>query len=117
MTAQHTPGPWVFNDTHYTDSAVVTDSRGLEIANAYHMPILLGYAEKLNIQHWADKPGEAYIELEPAEQEANARLIAAAPELLRALREIACSYPATEEGEVLAGIARDAVIKATGEKK
>jgi hypothetical protein len=100
MTAQHTPGPWVADLNTYP---VMVRSQ----AETWPLVDELGNEE-----------GRAGVFIaNTADNKANARLIAAAPELLMALREIAASYPATEEGEVLAGIARDAVIKATGEKK
>jgi len=47
------------------------------------------------------------------DERANARLIAAAPELLEALKEI---ESATVEGGNINGIAKKAIAKATGEK-
>ena len=45
------------------------------------------------------------------------RLHAVEQDLLYALREIASSYPKTDEGETLAGIARAAIAKATGKEE
>ena len=62
--AKHTPGPWV---TSATDDTVVIDATGREVAaidGDYNDP-----------DTWP-------------QMEANARLIAAAPEMLRALKEL-----------------------------
>lgn len=80
--SMHTPGPWVADDKHYSDCVVVVDQRGFQIVEATHMPILLDYEKKLGIAHWGDMPGVSHLELSLEEQAANARLIAAAPELL-----------------------------------
>lgn len=85
---KHTPGPWTANEKYYSDSVVVTDVRGFQVVEAKHRGILLGYQKRLRIPHWADKPGESYIELSDEEQAANAKLIAAAPELLMALKAL-----------------------------
>jgi hypothetical protein len=81
----HTPGPWRAVERH-SDAVTVIDARGFEIATAESMPILLDYAGKLAIDHWGERPGEAFIELSDEEQAANANLIAAAPDLLAAAR-------------------------------
>ena len=87
MTA-HTPGPWRVGDAGATVFGP---------ANGNPAP-------------------ETIARMAPRKQyKANARLIAAAPELLEALRSIAESYPTTEEGETLAAIARAAIAAATGE--
>ena len=66
MSTQHTPGPW----------AVGSKSGHIETANAWRMSIAICY----NKDSKADGVSKE-------EFEANARLIAAAPELLKALNE------------------------------
>lgn len=113
MSEQHTPGPWQTNE-YYNEDVVVTDERGFVIVEAKHMPILLGWHEKLGIDHWADRSGEAYIELAPEAQAANARLIAAAPDLLDALKQAERWLEGWESAEPYLSTIRSAIAKATG---
>lgn len=73
----HTPGKLTLHEDHYSDQSVITDSDGFQIVEVSHMPVLLDYAKKLGIDHWTDKPGEAYKELSEEEQRANARRVVA----------------------------------------
>lgn len=41
---------------HYSDSATITDTDGFEAVEIPGTAILLDYAEKLKIPHWADSP-------------------------------------------------------------
>ncbi len=82
----HTPGPWV------VEQGSVYTKRPNE--NGQFPRIALMDREE--------------DETRPTERDANARLIAAAPELLAALKRIA-SHP---HGGVLVNIARDAIAKA-----
>lgn len=109
----HTPGPWLLS-SYYSDALTVTDEQGFAIVEANTTVILQGYAEKLGIEHWADSPGVAYRDLNVDEQAANARLIAAAPELLVALRraaELLARYPKHDDAW---NQARAAIAKAEG---
>lgn len=111
-----TPGPWQAVE-HYSDSVSVVDSRGFEIVEADDSPILLGYSEKFDIRHWGELPGRSYLELDAEEQAANARLIAAAPDLYAAL-ELAVRYLPDTGGDGASfahGEAVDALAKARGE--
>ena len=106
MSAKHTPGPWL------TDRG---NAHTGQIATIHHC---------LNndwVEIWTDKWAETG--LGEGEQEANARLIAAAPELLDALQamtEIAemtigwLPTPPNADGPLIQ--ARAAIAKATGGK-
>lgn len=69
MTTQHTPGPWVFHTQPHGDR--IEGGRNHSIQNNSGVVILF------------DPPGS-----ETDTFEANARLIAAAPDMLSALKEI-----------------------------
>lgn len=87
MNAQHTPGPWFTEATSTIGHHYIVDSEGFTIAT----PSPMG--------------------------QANARLIAAAPELLSALRQL-MEYTGgwNSPPDHPCGIARDALTKATGEQ-
>lgn len=75
----HTPGPWSYE---LEDSQLIRDSEGNSIVEVFlPMHRELGY----------DKSAEI--------QEANARLIAAAPDLLEALKQLMADYEAIIAGE------------------
>lgn len=94
MSTKHTPGPWVVKP-------VENEQGGFDIDSEY------GY-------HIAETIGGLDYE-----EEANARLIAAAPDLLEALRELleACKDAkfASDPFDSMPN-ARTAIAKATGEK-
>lgn len=85
MTTNHTPGPWQAVQM-YSDAMTVLDPKGFEIVEATRTAILPDYEERLGVGHWALSE-QAHRYLSDEEQAANARLIAAAPELLEALEE------------------------------
>ncbi|KOQ21815.1 hypothetical protein ABW38_26545 [Achromobacter xylosoxidans] len=96
MTTNHTPGPW---STHLVDSTVVVIPR-----RPFPQQIsTLGHSEVADEQDYA-----------------NARLIAAAPELLEALewalRAMEARNPLWAEGERFIA-ARAAIAKAKGEQQ
>ena len=102
--SKHTPGPWLIEaqNCHSGDIATVhnTDEKWVTI-----------YAP-----HWMETG------MDEKEQSANARLIAAAPDLLEALKKISAienkMYGADwEEIEEARDIADAAIAKATGETK
>lgn len=121
--AGHTPGPWKVEGT--TDLRIVScDPRLADMAMHHRQVCLPGY------------PGNGYFptnELAPyygtsdlreqshrriVERDANAALIAAAPELLAALEELVCNFvneaPHCSEGYTFK--ARAAIAKAKGAK-
>ena len=112
--SKHTPGPWyVITDKHgYTcistpdDDHVVCFGHGYDEYGGFKAPWRDGY----------DAPGDNRHD---DECKANARLIAAAPELLEASRFLIESVEASEDGmdRLLTAfdMARAAIAKATGE--
>ena len=105
IAARHTPGPWEQN-----------------IQSCGFWSICTVYGTD---QGWVEihAPNGSYTEDHRAESTANARLIAAAPELLEALKEIAADYadrfdlddPSTNPGiKSTIKQARAAIAKATG---
>lgn len=82
MTAPHTPGPWkVSTESADPDWAVVTTTHGNVVAN-------------VNSETGPDLTPLVSVKMP---QNANARLIAAAPDLLASFRELA-SYLVMEHG-------------------
>ena len=94
MSAKHTPGPWRFyTEPQPNGCPIVGNGRGLMLAMLAH-----------SVNYPAQRD----------EANANARLIAAAPELLEALIELAdCGAEAWGEDRPCVRIARDAIAKAT----
>jgi len=108
MSAQHTPGPWAVEEPMDHELWIVEDGK-----EAYEWRVIAGCP-------WPDEPRDI-----PRKQvEANARLIAAAPDLLAALEKAAPFIGwASTRGQILAGVDADelcdvidaAIAKATGE--
>jgi hypothetical protein len=107
MTSKHTPGPWHLDET-FVDGKWGNPSRWVcEIVGPDNSRIV------------ADIPEYRTYEEDAAELEANARLIAAAPELLQTLQMVESVYRknCVNEGEpssVLDAL-QSAIAKATGE--
>lgn len=115
---KHTPGPW------RTQAAYITiSSPSLEVCAGEGYFIVAS-------PRWSDDPSHEHCTTDANVMQANARLIAAAPELLEALRSLFDAYcgamrsefdfpgrPWTPErdNDVAAIAARDALAKATGE--
>lgn len=111
-----TPGPWQAVK-HYSDSTEVMDANGFSHVSAEGCAILLGWAEK-GFEHWGDSD-EAHRYLGQQEQEANANLIAAAPDLLEALQKMFRAGQKqnwNERYESEMNAARAAISKALGEE-
>ncbi|MCS4234455.1 hypothetical protein [Stenotrophomonas sp. BIGb0135] len=111
MTSKHTPGPWHLDET-FVDGKWGNPSHWIcEVVGPDNSRIV------------ADIPEYRTYEEDTAELEANARLIAAAPELLGALADLldvyrrgAQGFPLTYElCKVIEEQAANAIAKATGE--
>jgi hypothetical protein len=96
---KHTPGPWKINrhgyESLYACHEFVEGDSGIGVCGIWHP--------------------ESH-----REQDANARLIAAAPELLEALKQVVAWMDAPGDsafGDAQLQTARDAISKATGETK
>ena len=100
MSAKHTPGPWSLSDSF--------DRVERRVKHGDNPPLVWGIASGINSAHPDYMPR--------AEQIANARLIAAAPDLLAALYSIATDPSAIYSGANahIGDIARAAIAKATG---
>lgn len=106
MTTRHTPGPWTTDEAEHD-----SPHQSIRIGSVMHHTVCTV---------WID---DAPVHEFNAKQQANARLIAAAPELLKALIEIANDYadrfdlddPSTNPG-IKSSIkeAHAAIAKATG---
>lgn len=113
MSAQHTPGPWMAKNSpgaglsvHANVSAAL-GPRYSQDCPVYHLgndACTMAIAYEL----WTQFPREEW----DAMQAANARLIAAAPDLLDACRKALYALKGREHDQFL----RDAIAKATGSK-
>lgn len=99
MTSKHTPGPWDFGNTHHDDQKLILSKGG---KGKYICTVQIHQTPRAFGTH------------EEPEREANARLITAAPELLR-VAELLVSWLDEEPGaHKLCDEARAAIAKATG---
>lgn len=98
MTAQHTPGPWRFNETCHSNEFAIRDSR----SSGGYAPIAVIKGDKRSTL---------------AQSHANARLISAAPFLLESLQEmLANCHDQESSDEIVQAVAkaRAAIVKALG---
>lgn len=100
MHNTHTPGPWQVRKVDGHLSIFVPSERGLTCE----------IAERIGGEVFKDASG-AYRDY--SRVEANARLIAAAPDLLEALVAV-LNYCVDDEGQPTIATARAAIAKATG---
>ena len=102
MSAAHTPGPWVLTDgDRFESSCVITTHLRLDESIASIAEVETDWIEPLG-----------------SEQRANARLIAAAPDLLFALERMVRQHGSnfiSYSGDHPVSVARAAIAKATGE--
>lgn len=122
--AAHTAGPWRAL-TEWEDGAEVVDARGYEVASLNTGCIAIN-RDWLDAHqdgpHWAQGGEASHIERDEEEIEANARLIAAAPDLMHALDTLlaivtdlhAPDGSPDPEVEAAKSEARAAIAKATG---
>lgn len=101
MSAEYTPGPWNVTDNHPLRACIkIRDLSGYELAALYRAPGNEMPRDANGI--WRNDP----------ERIANARIMAAAPELLEALDEIIKNDPYSQSSAGI--IARRAVAKVRG---
>jgi hypothetical protein len=93
MNKQHTPGPWHFGTS--SDSSFY--KRNIAGADGYHVALTSSR--------------------DVSEVDANAQLIAAAPELLAALEEVLAYCSEHGHDWMCMAEARSVILKATGEQK
>lgn len=90
--SKHTPGPWVVRYDYVVQAPAYEDGRLVPVAQPYG------------------------VNCDGTDLFANARLIAAAPELLEAIRGVIEHMEwSTDQGEAAYQFARAAIAKATGE--
>lgn len=96
---KHTPGPWSFKRKYGALSSFLITAKKVEVCE---------------LDHWGERQPDLTAELKPeGEPEANARLIAAAPELLEACKAaLCCQLDGLDENTVDA--LETAITKATG---
>lgn len=96
MTREHTPGPWISREVPETDEPTIGYWIDADNHEKKGFPIA-------NVKHFTDDHGEA-----------NARLIAAAPELLEACQAVANDTTHPIAGNLQAML-RIAIAKAKGD--
>lgn len=113
--SKHTFGPWKADEM-----GRVLDAQGFYIATADDTAVLSNWGDRdwgeQQVLHWADLPGVTYIERGEDVQVANAKLMAAAPDLHDALeRLVYCLTNGIGVGPNTLKQARAALAKARGE--
>jgi hypothetical protein len=101
--SKHTPGPWAYAPEY--GPTVTEPPRITTVARCANFVIGLP----------SDYPGGNYRDGDPSgDEEADARLIAAAPDLLEALEDLVALYPLNSTDAIITS-ARAAIAKARGE--
>lgn len=110
MGAQHTPGPWAEDGYDVTSGR-----RRFVVARVEHISISRAWQDE-NDGHWGSGGDASHRDVPDDERVANARLIAAAPTMLDALRDLCTAYAACNgEDHPAYNAARRAIAKAAGE--
>lgn len=108
-TTKHTPGPWTSGSAR---TWRVFGADGYEICDPTQGPHLhVDYDS--DVGHWATTPG-AYVDRTDEEIEANAHLIAAAPDLLAACVELIRGDGTSDSVQRAIDLARAAIAKTEG---
>lgn len=101
MSAKHTPGLWEVEDPMGPDT--------LSIVQADRLPHTWVIIASVH----SDDPDESGPRISQIEMEANARLIAAAPDLLDALERVEWWLSTVPQGAAMRDVCRAAITKAT----
>ncbi|MTC11947.1 hypothetical protein GKR60_09015 [Providencia stuartii] len=118
MGFKGTPAPWIISDSGHS----IMDSEQFIFADVRRHAILCRWHEK-GFEHWDDEGASKDIGIET--KQANAHLIAAAPELLESLRELVSAMVRYEidagesapvKHEKMMNKARAAITKALGQQ-
>lgn len=104
METKHTPGPWFLGMREGHNGCMIYDRSGMDQFTDRTIAQVYGLYSNQPVEK---QPDEEYL--------ANARLIAAAPELLEALQYALHVRGTTEDGPHVVAIIEAAIAKATGE--
>ncbi len=108
MTAKHTPGPWVWSEDHPTNACANVRAK-TESGWYEDIATLYGCSDDVPRPSMPEEPwGDHPI------RRANARLIAAAPELLEALKDMVLLSVQLGATDMEVAEAMDAIAKAEG---
>lgn len=118
--SKHTPGPWQFEYDFDGPGHVIRMGNAIEHRGKYNVEEIINYEHGLSAD---EDTSQARAQFRRAE--ANARLIAAAPDLLGALHEAltlticrgSCLFPVGGTCSCWRGRAASAIKKATGDLK
>lgn len=114
--AKHTPGPWEWRDVAGAGLSIYGDVSATMGKDFAHVVEIFGLGAcgaprfQISYERWVQFPKRDWDEM----QQANARLIAAAPDLLDALRTVVAADLEPTSYEQLLKRVRTALAKATG---
>lgn len=101
----HTPGPWAIAQAFAEHGLTMNDGS---------IPLMAGDQRVALIDYIGDAPQRKRYRAESPERDANARLIAAAPDMLKALKFVVSFFGDTEAPPCFR--ARAVIARATGEQ-